>query len=299
VSHDVYIPALLRESQLLVAVAITTEVCRRAQAAHQLAATSTIALGRLATATALAGLSQRKPGITSVQVVCEGRLRQIFAEVTDQGHLRGFIKTKDLSLPQMTEGGPRRRRSVALGVGDGLLAVTREPPDAHFTQSTTKLVSGEVDEDVEHFLNVSDQIPTVLTCDVVLDRDDNMIQSAGLMVQAMPESDGERLGEIKRWSDDGGFIELLREGAHEAEDLLGAAIPDAEPIEGTLPLEWRCRCSYDRVLGALQLFDVSELEDMVNEQQPAIVDCDFCGKRYEVEPDEIARIAASAAHAQG
>lgn len=296
---DCYLQGVELSDQLVVAVATTGDLCRKAGDLHQLRATSTIALGRLLTSAVLTGLAQKRPGITSLQIVCKGRLQQIFAEVTDQGFLRGYVKNAELALPQMTEGGPLRRRSVALGVGEGMLAVTREPQDEHFTQSTTHLASGEIDTDVEHFLNTSDQIPTVLACDVLLDAKDRIQHAGGCMVQAMPDANLEQLKNYKKLLEHGGFASILEDCGSNATAILKAVAGKAEKIQPPVSLEFKCRCSYQRVEAALQMLDESDLADMVDKKETASVCCEFCGKTYSVAPEKIEELYKKAARAKG
>ncbi|MFH1812258.1 MAG: Hsp33 family molecular chaperone HslO [Pseudomonadota bacterium] len=288
-SVDAFVSAQLRQPQLAVAVAVTTDTVRAAQQSHGLASSSAVALGRLLTASALTGLMRNTPGNTSLQVVCQGRLANIYAEVNEHGDLRGFIRHVDLDLPQMNAGGPERRRSVALGVGQGVLAGTRQPPQGSFVQSTTDLISGEIDLDVEHFLEASDQVPSLLRCDVLLDDSGQVLKAAGVLLQLLPGGDEALLLNYRTMLDDGLLTQVLGDPLDDATALLHALVPGAEQLEASLPLRWRCRCSYERVVSALQMLDLDELQSMVESGEVAGVRCDFCGASFEVQTPDIRR----------
>jgi len=298
-ADDLLLPGVIRGAELVVAVATTTDVCRAAQAVHELAPSSTVALGRLISAASLSSLLVQRPGITSLQIVCDGRLGQIYAEVTHEGAIRGYVKHPQLDLPLIAPPEQAPRRSIALGVGQGLLAVTREPVDSHFTQSTVQLVSGEIDLDVEHFCVTSDQIQTALACDVLLDDDGAVRLAGGFIVQAMPGANLEQLQKLRARLVDGGLARLLEQCAGDAAQMLLALAPDVVAVAQPLDLEWRCRCSYQRVLNALALLGAAELREMAELGETASIRCDFCSQDYEVSPAELMRLYRDAGKAEG
>lgn len=288
-----------RRSSLTAGVVITTEACRTAQNLHELRSTSCIALGRLLTAAALAGLIQKKHGALSLQITCEGRLGNLFADIDEQGHLRGYIKNPSFDLPVVDGSDPAGRRSVGLGVRAGMLSVIRLGEDTRFQRSTTNITSGEIDEDVEHYLRTSDQIPTLLACDVLLDPQSSEVSVAGgIIVQALPGGDTSRLSELGAdWRRE--FPRLLREHAKNPQKLLAAVLPEAEEVAAPVAVEWRCRCSDQKVRAALTVLDPAELAQMVDEKEPATVRCDFCGKSYIVPAADIEQIFLKTITARG
>lgn len=285
---DLYLSALDRQANIAVHVATTTNLCRAGQEAHGMASSSAIALGRTLTASALLCQAAAKPGTLGLQISCSGRLGQVVAEARTDGDLRGYCRRKDLALPQMNEGDIHRRRSIAIAVVDGILAVTREPEGEHFSQSTSELVSGELDEDVEHFLIISDQVPSLLVCDVLFDDKEQILHAAGLLCQVMPDTDPKRWQQLiasdlrSSWA-----TTLLRYGA-DARALLGAIVPSAQEVGEPLPLRWRCRCSYERVVDALQMLKLEELDEIVANGETTEVRCDFCAEEYQVPPSQVA-----------
>ncbi len=288
--QDTLMLAQVRDAGLAITVASTTQVCRQALIAHKLAPTSTVALGRLLSAAALLGLSQDRPGITSLQIVCQGRLGNLYADVTREGHLRGFVKNPVLDLPQTVKGDVSRRRSVAIGVGPGQLVMSRQPPQGRFTQSMTDLISGEVDLDVEAFLNVSEQISSALACDVLLDDAGQVLAAGGVLVQRLPGGDKGRIAMHRTMFDDGQLVQVLGDGLENIADFLKAMVPDAEAVTEPKELSWQCRCSYEKVVAALSLLSVEELGEMVDKSETPEVQCEFCSAQYEVSQDRLRQV---------
>ena len=297
-SKDAFTPALIRDAGIALGVVNTTHTCIEAARAHDLASTSKIALGRLLSAAALCRFSQTRQGQLSLQVVCDGKLRQLYADVSSEGNLRGYIKTPDLAIPPRPEIEPHGRRSIAVGVGAGTLSVIRMDAHNEYRQSSSDLVSGEVDTDVENFLSYSDQIPSVLVTDVLLDAHDRIELAGVLIAQALPHANRQTLAALRAQLQQGELARMLRQHAGEPKAVLEALRMPIELIEGEKALAWKCRCSYERVRFALSMLGPVDLAEMVDQQETAKVNCEFCGKLYQVPPHEVQEIFASTVTAQ-
>jgi molecular chaperone Hsp33 len=55
-------------------------------------------------------------------------------------------------------------------------------------------------------------------------------------------------------------------------------------------LRFHCGCSFDRVLGALKMLGVAELQDMIEKDHGAEATCHFCGEVYQASSEELARL---------
>ena len=48
-----------------------------------------------------------------------------------------------------------------------------------------------------------------------------------------------------------------------------------------------CKCSEERVMRTLRLLPRTEIEDIMEKHEDIEVKCEFCGKRYNMTPEEI------------
>lgn len=289
-TRDAFIAGLWREPQVVVGVAVTTQLCQAAQDAHDLAGASAVGLGRLLTAAALLGQIQERHGGLSLQVVCQGRIGQLFADVTPEGHLRGYVRQHSVLLSSRATAQHQQGR-VAIGeaVTQGVLSVLRSGTERDFSHSTTELISGEIDQDIEHYLNASEQVPSVLVCDVLLDSAGRIERAAGFIAQGLPHASLLQIEALRESLAQGALAAAVAQESDGAQ-LLSLFAPHADLITAATPLIWQCRCSYERVLGAVKLLDITDLADMVSKQESAEVRCDFCAKQYNVPPAEVAEI---------
>lgn len=289
-SRDGFYSLLMREKGVVIGVVRSTETCRKAQEVHDLGSTASIALGRLLTATALVSYVQKRRGLLSFQVVGPGKLRQIFADMTDTGGLRGYVKNPHIGFPLAPGEDPRGRIAIGHAIGEGSCSMIREPEKGEFVQSATDLVSGEIDEDVEAAVRMSEQIVTRLACDVLLDEKLGVRLAGGIILQPLPHGDVPTLESIAEKVRNGGFAKLLEKHAGDVLAVVREIAPEAESVEAEQEVMWKCRCSVERVRGALQMLTAHDLNEMIAKDEPVKVTCDFCGTVYSVGVDEL-RIA--------
>jgi molecular chaperone Hsp33 len=294
---DACVKAGIRSAGLEVAVATTTDLTRDAQKAHKLAPTSIIALGRLLSAATLIAQTSKRRGSTSLQILSRARLGQVFADVTHDGNARGMVKNPTLSFPFAPEE-KDARRPISAALLPGKLFVVRSTASGQYTQSTTDLVSGEVDLDVEYFLEQSDQIPTALAADVLIAEDSTIALAGGVLAQALPGADLGRLEAIRARVRGHGFGKLLRDHGSDPVAMLKAIAPDAMILEAPAPLAWRCRCSYARVLDALKMLGPQDLAEMVDKKDDVEVGCDLCGAQYVIPRADVEQVFFSTIKAQ-
>ncbi len=286
-SRDAVHSWLVRSHGVVIAAADTTATCQEAQRLHDLGSTASIALGRLLTATALVSAVQKRRGLLSLQIVGRGQLRQVFADMTDDGYLRGYVRNPHIGFPLVPGEDPTLRIRVGHAIAPGSCSMIREPGRADFVQSTSDLVSGEVDHDVESAVRVSDQIVTSLTCEVLLDDKLAVRHAAGVILQPLPHGDVASLETIAAKLRDGELAKRLLAKGGDVLAVLRDVAPGAEPVEEPRAIAWKCRCSVDRVRGALRMLTAHDLSDMIAKGDPVEVTCDFCGTVYTMGRDDM------------
>ena len=72
------------------------------------------------------------------------------------------------------------------------------------------------------------------------------------------------------------------------EELLGdlglSILPESQIVR------FDCRCSFNRVLGAIKMLGEAELQDMIEKDEGAEATCQFCGEIYQASKDELAQL---------
>ena len=96
-------------------------------------------------------------------------------------------------------------------------------------QGQIALVTGEVDEDIEAYLRTSEQVPSALGCDVLLDGSGRVAAAAGVLVQAMPGGDPDIVRDVQHALRTGSSATLLGRGRALREDLRRARLDARRP----------------------------------------------------------------------
>ncbi len=292
-SADLLVRAISREAHVRVAAVITTGLVADAARRHQLSPAAACALGRALTSGLLMATLTKGEERVTLQLIGDGPLGSVTVDATGQGDVRGYALRPEAG-PTLSPG--------RLQVGDtlgrrGVVNVLRDLGLKELYQGQTALVSGEIDEDVEAYLCTSEQVPSALGCDVVLDDKGAVVVAGGVLVQAMPGGDPEAVRHIQQALREGALYELLRDGERSAQGL-AQRIYTTQPLEligGERPVRFQCRCSAEKIASMLQLLGTVDLDEMIAEDKPAEVVCNYCNTRYQIGRSELERIRAEAA----
>jgi len=271
---------------------VTTDVVEEARRRHGTYPTATAALGRTLTGALLLGGTMKDEERLSIELVGDGPLRRAMASTTGAGRVRGYVANPAAHLPSK-----RGKLDVAGVVGSGMLCVIRTQPwNKEPYRSVMELVSGEIAEDLAHYLVSSEQIPSAIALGVFVNRDGNVGAAGGYLVQLLDGADAELLRQVERnVAALPPVTTMVREGAAPA-DILAAVLAGVE----TVPLEeypacFACSCTHARVLGAILLLGRAEIADMIARDGGAEVTCEFCAERYVVSAEELEMLNAEPA----
>jgi len=249
----------------------SVEEARRRQALSPIA---TAALGRAMAGAALLS-ADLKFGKILIQIQGNGPLQEILAEADYQGNVRGLVKNPSVFLlPE------NRKLPVGKAVGkEGFINVIRDLGLKEVYQSSAKLISGEIAEDLAYYLTSSEQIPSACALGVLVDTDGKVLTAGGLLIQKMPEASEEEVALLeKRLLELKPLTELLSQG-QTIEDILEGLFEEIEILERR-EVRFKCTCSLERVEEALIALGKEELESLLKEGKPVEVTCEFCKECY-------------------
>lgn len=273
--------------------AVTTNLVAEAARRHDLWPTVAAALGRTLTGTLLLGSSLKELDRLTVQIVSDGPIGGITAEVNAQGQVRGYVRNPEAHAPYNEKG----KFDVRAVVGEGMFYVTRESGyDVGLYREpyrgSVPLVSGEIAEDFAYYLTKSEQIPSAVILGVHLQPSAPYVSAAGgLMIQMMPGADEKTINSIERTVEKMPQATILiREGAKPV-DLLRTALGEIEfELLGERDVSFACPCSYERAYSLISSIDRAELEAMLREDKGAVMTCHFCNEAYRLNEAELESI---------
>lgn len=270
---------------------ITTRLTAEARERHKLSYVATAALGRTMSAGLLLASNMKRPGSrVNIRVKGNGPLGGILVDAGLDGTVRGYADNPSVELPPNDKG----KLDVGGAVGkEGYLYVVRDVGYGYPYASTVELVSGEIGEDVTHYLVSSEQTPSALVLGVFVGVE-GVSAAGGILIQVLPKAArDEALVQTleSRVASLSGFTPLLQAGLtlpEIFEQLLGDMGLNILPE--TQLVRFHCGCSFDRVLGALKMLGEAELQDMIEKDNGAEATCHFCGEVYQASSDELAQL---------
>lgn len=272
--------------------AITTNLTSVARERHKLSYVATAALGRTMTAGLLMASSMKRVGSrVNVRIKGDGPLKGLLVDAGLDGTVRGYVGNPNIELPPNQYG----KLDVGGAVGKGFLYVVRDVGYGYPYSSTVELVSGEIGEDIAHYLVTSEQTPSAVVLGVFVGAQ-GVTASGGMLIQVLPKAARDETL-VKRLESRvaalQGFTPLLQAGKSLPEifqDILGDMGLHIFPE--TQILRFHCGCSFDRMLGALKILGEEELQDMIESDNGAEATCEFCGEVYQASSDQLAELIA-------
>ena len=252
--------------------------------AHKTSPTATAALGRTVTAASMIGtMLPENTDTVTLSFSGDGEAGKIIAVADYFWNVKGYIQNPMANPPKKSNG----KLDVGTAVGRGTLSVIKDVGGKEPQIGTTEIVSGEIAEDIATYFAVSEQIPTLLSIGVLVDKDYSCLAAGGVLVQVMPFPDEETVDLIERNASDLTNISRLFELGKGNKDIADIAMRDIPyDIFDTLEVEYKCDCSRERMRKKIISLGKEEIKNMLNEQESEgknrelTAVCRFCNSEY-------------------
>jgi len=265
----------------------TTDTVEEARQRHGMSPVATAALGRLMTGALILASSLKGEESITLRLLGDGPLEGVVAVANAQGDVRGYVREPLVDLPLKASG----KLDVATAVGLGELAVSRSLQNGEVYTGMVPMVSGEVAEDLVHYLLTSEQIPSALLLGVMVEKDYHVAGAAGFLIQPLP---GATEGDIQAIESQIGQLSTgISELTAQSENMDGLL----KRLMGQLPhhvlerraVKFSCTCSKARMTDTLVSIGKKEIADLISDGKAELV-CHFCNEHYPFDVDELQQI---------
>lgn len=218
-----------------------------------------------------------------------GSIKSIYAEADFEGNVRAFTPH-----PQFVPANYGDSLSVAEALGSGTLSVARHQPfQKQPFHGTVSLVTGEIGDDIAHYLHQSHQIRSVVALGIYLDEYGKCVKAGGVIIEVMPGVDEKVVQAIEANANimKPSVSKILMDGGKPFDlvEPFMLGIPFTE-LDHPFQAKYFCPCSKERVMGALEILGMAELQDIIDKSEEQEVICQMCGKPYNITVDEIVEI---------
>ncbi|KAB2489550.1 Hsp33 family molecular chaperone HslO [Priestia filamentosa] len=289
---DYLVKALAYNGQIRAYAVQTTETVGEAQRRHNSWPTASAALGRAMTASVMMGAMLKGENKITVKVEGGGPIGAIIVDSDAKGHVRGYVSKPQTHFPSKAPG----KLDVSRAVGStGMLTVVKDLGlRDHFT-GQVPLASGELGDDFTYYFASSEQVPSSVGLGVLVNPDNSILAAGGFIIQLMPGTDEETITAIEEsLSKVPPISKLIQEGLSPEEILEKLLGKENVEVLETMPVEFSCHCSRERLSNALISLGVEELQAMIDEDGGAEAQCHFCNEEYQFTKEELEELKAQA-----
>ncbi|MST74499.1 Hsp33 family molecular chaperone HslO [Roseburia sp. MUC/MUC-530-WT-4D] len=271
------------------AFAITSkELVEKARQAHQTSPIMTAALGRLLSGGAMMGTMMKgEKDLLTLQIQCRGPAKGLVVTADSHGNVKGYANNPVVDLPPNAQG----KLNVGGALDLGVLSVIKDMGLKEPYVGQCQLQTGEIAEDLTYYFATSEQIPSAVGLGVLVDKDCSVLQAGGFIIQLMPFTSEEVIEKLeKRISEIDSVTQMLEKGMT-PEDILEHILGEfGLEINDTIPAQFHCDCSKERISRALSTISKKDLDDIINDGEEIEIKCQFCNRAYKFSIDELKEI---------
>lgn len=284
---DYIVRATAADNQVRAFAATTREVVETAREHHNTSPVATAALGRLLTGGAMMGsMMKNETDMLTIQVKGNGPLGGITVTADSKANVKGYVENPDVILP------PKNGKlDVGGAVGIGIMQVIKDMGLKEPYVGDTMLVTSEIAEDLTYYFASSEQVPSSVGLGVLMEKDNTVKCAGGFIIQMMPFAQEETIAQIEENLKNVTSVTSLLEKGYTPEQLLDALLGNVGlEITDTIPTQFYCNCSKERVEKAVASIGRKDIQEMIEEGEDIEVKCHFCNTAYHYSVEDLKKI---------
>ena len=257
----------------------TTNLVQEAATRHHTSHLASAALGRAMNGALLLAATMKDNERIALRLKGDGPIGEVVADA-EGTHVRGYV-----FLP-LKNG----KLDVGGAIGAGNIIVTRYLQNAEPFTGYAELVDGEIASDLTNYLYTSEQTPSSVALGVLVNKEGQVIASGGYFIQAMPGCAEETLAQLEENISLTPYVTQLLELGYTPEKMIETIARGLDvTIQESIELSYKCRCSREKILGALATLGQEDISAMSQDEETE-VHCQFCNETYKFSGEEIARL---------
>lgn len=256
-----------------------------ARSFHNTSPVATAALGRLLTAGAMMGAMMKgERDILTLQMKGNGPIGGITVTADSKANIKGYVQNPGVVLHANEKG----KLDVGGAIGIGILNVIKDLGMKEPYIGQCELKTGEIGDDLTYYFAVSEQVPSSVGLGVLMEKNNTVKQAGGFIIQLMPFTSEDVVERLERKLAEVSSVTAMLDAGMTPEQILGELLGEfGVEIMDTVPTQYHCDCSRERIERALISIGKKDLQEMIDEGEAIEVNCQFCQKTYRVEVEEL------------
>lgn len=285
---DYLVRAAAADAQVRAFAVTARDTVETARVAHDTSPVMTAALGRLLCAGAMMGsMMKGDADILTLQIRGDGPAGGLTVTADSKGRVKGYAVHPQVILPANSQG----KLDVGGAIGAGTLQVIRDLGLKEPYVGQTDLQTGEIAEDLTWYFAASEQVPSSVGLGVLMEKNNTVKQAGGFIVQLMPFAEEKVIEKLEANLSRIHSVTKLLEDGNSPEQILGILLEGMDmELLSTMPVEFSCNCSRERVAKALYSIGKKEMDEMIADGEPIEVKCHFCNKAYPFSVEDLKQI---------
>ncbi len=270
-------------------IADTTNLVQKASEIHNTSPVATAAFGRTLTGAAIMGkMLKNEQDRLTFQVSGSGEIKSILIVSDSTGNVKGYISAPHVDLPLRDDG----KLDVGGAIGkEGHLVVIKDYGLKEPFVGKSALVSGEIAEDLASYFMQSEQQPSIVSLGVFINPDLSVKSAGGFIIQPLPFAGDEVIDKLEALvSDMPTMTELFAEGLTPKEMAEKVLKGFEVELTSESEIDFMCDCDRDKFERGIMTLAKADLQDMMDEDGQAEVQCHFCNKTYLFDKNDLEKI---------
>lgn len=271
-------------------IADTTDLVQVARDIHNTTPLATEAFSRVLTASSIMGkMLKSESDLLTFKIAGSNQIKTILVTANYNGDVKGYISHPNVDAPLV-----KGRHDVGHAIGkNGNLTLIRDYGLKEPYVGISNLKSGNIDEDLSFYFESSEQLPTEIALNTIMDGN-KILAAGGIMIQIIPGIKPEEQAKIVEVSKNiFNIVELIKKGL-KAEEIIRSYFGDMKiEMLGEYEVSFKCDCSVERISKALVTVGKEGLIELLEKDHGAELTCHFCNKKYKFDENELENIIKS------
>ncbi|MGB4984480.1 MAG: Hsp33 family molecular chaperone HslO [Erysipelotrichaceae bacterium] len=281
---DILVKALARNKRVRIYVCTTTNLLEEARNKHGMWPTASATLGRaMSGAIMMAGMLKSADEKITLNINGGGPIGTVLVSANNNGEVKGFVSDPLVQYTYNETG----KLAVGVAVGtDGYLKVIKDINMKNEFSGSVRLVSGEIGDDLAYYFAQSEQTPSVVSLGVLVNDDNSILSSGGIIIQMLPDATEEDIVVTEQLLKSLKSVSTLINEGNDAIMIAKSLYSDVEILEET-PLMFKCHCSKEKMVNALRTIDKEEIKAIIEEDHGCEMYCEYCNSAYQITEEEL------------